>query len=48
MKREKREIVLIDEQGFEWIRACLSAPTLNRLIKLYRVQGVYLEERAVA
>ena len=47
-KYPKREIALIDEEGREWVRACLTAPALNRLIKLYRGQGVWLEEKAVA
>lgn len=43
-KYPKREIALIDESGQEWARAVLSAPAIKRLIKLYKDQGVWLEE----
>ena len=47
-KYPKREIALIDEEGREWIRACLTAPAIKRIIRLYKEQGVWLEERAIA
>lgn len=47
-KYPKREIALVDESGQEWARATLSAPAIKRLIKLYKDQGIWLEERAVA
>lgn len=47
-KYPKREIALVDEEGQEWARAILSAPAIKRLIKLYKDQGIWLEERAVA
>lgn len=47
-KYPKREIALVDEEGREWVRACLTAPVIKRIIRLYQGQGVWLEERAVA
>lgn len=47
-KYPKREIALVDEAGQEWARAILTAPAIKRLIKLYKDQGIWLEERAVA
>lgn len=42
-KQEKREIVLVDESGFEWIRAALTPPAIKRIIRLYRAQEIWLE-----
>lgn len=47
-KYPKREIALIDDEGREWVRACLTAPAIKRIVRLYKEQGVWLEERAVA
>ena len=47
-KYPKREIALVDESGREWVRACLTAPAIKRIIKLYQLQEIYLQERAVA
>ena len=47
-KYPKQEIALVDDSGVEWVRACLSAPAIKRMIKLYQGQGVWLSERAVA
>ena len=43
MKREKRDVRLIDEQGVEWITATLTEPAIKRLIKLYKDQNIWLE-----
>lgn len=45
-KYPKREIVLVDETGAEWVRATLTAPAMKRIIRLYQAQEVYLEEVA--
>ena len=45
-KYPKREIVLVDESGREWVRACLTAPAIARLIRLYKAQKIWLQERA--
>lgn len=37
----------VDDEGNEWARAILTAPAIKRLIKLYKDQGIWLEERAV-
>ena len=43
-KYPKREIALIDEEGREWVRACLTEPVIKRIIKLYRAQEIWLKE----
>lgn len=45
-KYPKREIVLVDETGAEWVRATLTAPAIARLIRLYKAQEIWLEEKA--
>lgn len=45
-KYAKREIALIDEEGTEWVRAQLTPPAIARLIKIYKAQNIWLEERA--
>lgn len=47
-KQEKKEIVLIDEEGREWVRAALTAPAIKRIIRLYKAQEIWLTERAAA
>lgn len=47
-KYPKREIALVDDDGREWVRATLTAPAIKRIIKLYKSEGIWLEERAVA
>lgn len=47
-KYPKREIALIDEEGREWVRACLTAPAIKRIIKLYKDQDIWLSERVSA
>ena len=47
-KYPKQEIALVDDSGVEWVRACLSAPAVKRIIKLYKDQGLWLSERVVA
>ena len=47
-KYPKREIALVDEEGQEWARATLSAPAIKRLIKLYQLQEIYLQEKEIA
>lgn len=46
-KYPKREIALIDDEGNEWARAILTAPAIKRLIKLYQLQEIYLQEREI-
>lgn len=45
-KYPKRETVLVDETGAEWVRATLTAPAIARLIRLYKAQEIWLEEKA--
>ena len=45
-KYPKREIVLVDETGAEWVRATLTAPAIARLIRLYKAHEIWLEEVA--
>ena len=47
-KYPKREIALVDEAGQEWARAILTAPAIKRLIKLYQLQEIYLQEKEIA
>lgn len=47
-KYPKREIALVDDSGQEWARATLSAPAIKRLIKLYQLQEIYLQEKEIA
>lgn len=47
-KYPKREIVLVDETGAEWVRATLTAPAMKRIIRLYQAQEVYLSEIVAA
>ena len=44
----KREIALVDEEGQEWVRATLTAPAIKRIIRLYQLQEIYLQEREIA
>lgn len=44
----KREIALIDDSGVEWVRAILTPAAVNRIIKLYKAQNIWLNEKAVA
>ena len=47
-KTVKREIALVDDSGVEWARAILTPAAVNRIIKLYKAQDIWLNERAVA
>ena len=47
-KRVKREIALVDDSGVEWVRAILTPAAVNRIIKLYKAQDIWLSERVGA
>lgn len=47
-KTVKREIALVDESGVEWVRANLTPAAIKRIIKLYKMQEIWLNEREVA
>ena len=43
----KKNVSLIDAQGFEWVRGEFTENQLIQWIKRYKVQGVYLSARNV-
>lgn len=47
-KQLKREIALVDDSGIEWVRAALTPAAVKRIIKLYKMQEIWLNEREVA
>lgn len=46
MKREKREIRLLDELGATWVEATLTEPAIKRMIREYQKQGIWLEVKS--
>lgn len=47
-KQIKREISLIDNDGAEWVRAILSETRLRAILKVYKKQGIHLQEKVSA
>lgn len=46
-KITKKNVSLIDAQGFEWVRGEFTEKQLIQWIKRYKMQGVYLSARNV-
>lgn len=44
MTRQKREISLMDSEGFEWVRANLTPASVKRIVKEFARFEIYLEE----